>query len=465
MKRYKSYLIYFTSDFIAGVLGWILFYLLRRHYIEIKDFEVSFDILFPAILVALCWCGLYAYTGLYSTLFRKSRLNELIRVAKITLIGVAIIFFAVLLDDPVDTTTRFRFTYFTYFLIQFSIISLFRLIINTIAKRLVVLRKVQFNTLLVGNGQDALQLFLELEKNPNDLGQKFVGYIADGDICNEQLEAQLPKLGTISEVVEVVEKYEIQDIIIATEHTHAKELLRILNVFRRLKVSIKINPDRYDIIAGYVRTAQLFGTPLVEVQQSIIPAWERNSKRLLDIIASTLVLITFSWLYLILAFLVKVTSKGPVFFKQERVGKNGKPFKIFKFRSMYTDRNFESVTLTKENDPRVTPIGKKLRKYRFDEIPQFWNVLVGDMSLVGPRPEQPYYIDLITQSAPEYRLLHQVRPGITSWGQVKFGYAENVDEMLQRLKYDLLYIENMSLAMDLKIILYTVKTILVGAGK
>ncbi len=465
MKRIGQHLVFFISDFSASFLGWILFYYLRRHYIEAKDFGVSFQIIVPAILVSLCWCMLYAYTGLYKTLFRKSRLSETIKLAKITLIGVAIIFFAVLIDDPVDTTTRFRFTYFVYFLVQFSLVALFRLVINTIAKYLVLTGKVHFNTLLVGSGKQALDLYLELRKNPNDLGQRFVGFISDGEQENPELKKYLPHLGSLENIEHIVRQNNIQDIIIAAEHTHAKDLLSVLNTLRSMRISIKLNPDRYDIIAGYVKTTELLGTPLVEIQQSLIPSWEKNSKRLVDIIVSLSVLILFSWLYFILMLAVKLNSKGPVFYKQERIGRNGVPFKIIKFRSMYVDAEKYGPALSKDNDPRITKIGKFLRKYRLDEIPQFWNVLVGDMSLVGPRPERKHFIEQIVQKAPEYHLLHQVRPGITSWGQVKFGYAENVDEMLQRLKYDLLYIENMSLAMDLKIILYTIKTILKAEGK
>ncbi|MCS7077030.1 MAG: sugar transferase [Bacteroidia bacterium] len=465
MKRIGHYIVFFVSDFSASFLGWILFYYLRRHYIEAKEFGVSFQIIVPAILVSTCWCILYAYTGLYKSLFRKSRLSETIKIAKITLIGVGIIFFAVFLDDPVDTTTRFRFTYFVYFLVQFSLVAIFRLIVNSVAKYLVISKKVQFNTILVGSGTQALHLYIELERNPNDLGQKFIGFIADSDYIHPDLETHIPYLGKIEDIEEVVKKYGVQDIIVAAERTHAKDLLNVINKLRSMRISIKLNPDRYDIIAGYVKTTQLLGTPLVEIQQSLIPSWEKNSKRLVDIIVSLSVLVLFSWLYVIIIIAVKLNSKGPAFYRQERIGKNGVPFRIIKFRSMYIDAEKYGPALSKNNDPRVTKVGKFLRKYRLDEIPQFWNVLIGEMSLVGPRPERKHFIEQIVQKAPEYYLLHQVRPGITSWGQVKFGYAENVEQMIQRLKYDLLYIENMSLAMDLKIILYTIKTILKAEGK
>jgi len=214
-----------------------------------------------------------------------------------------------------------------------------------------------------------------------------------------------------------------------------------------------------------VKMSSIFGAPLIEVNPEIMPAWQFSLKRIIDIAVSILALMLLSPLMLVIALLVKVSSPGPVFFRQERVGKNGKPFQIVKFRSMYTDAEKNGPLLSSSTDPRITPIGRWLRRTRMDELPQFWNVLKGDMSLVGPRPERRHFIAEIMKLAPHYRHLHKVRPGITSWGQVKFGYAENVDQMVRRLKYDILYIENMSLAVDLKILAYTVLIILKGDGK
>ena len=178
-----------------------------------------------------------------------------------------------------------------------------------------------------------------------------------------------------------------------------------------------------------------------------------------------LALILLTPVYLFAAIMVKMGSKGPVFYSHERIGKNGKPFTMYKFRSIVQDAEKDGPQLSSKTDPRITSFGRFMRKTRIDEIPQFWNVLKGDMSMVGPRPERRYYIDKIVERAPHYKYLHKVRPGITSWGQVKYGYAENVDEMVERLKYDVLYIENMSLIVDLKILIYTVLIVLQGRGK
>ncbi|MFM9004633.1 MAG: sugar transferase, partial [Flavobacteriales bacterium] len=226
-----------------------------------------------------------------------------------------------------------------------------------------------------------------------------------------------------------------------------------------------IIPDMYDILSGSVKLNSVYGVPLIRINQGNMPLWQFAIKRLLDMVCSILALILLSPLMIVIACAIQYPSRGPVFFSQQRLGRYGKPFRIYKFRSMVVDAEAEGPKLSSENDPRVTKVGRVLRKTRMDEIPQFFNVLIGEMSLVGPRPERDFFIEQIMEKAPHYRHLHRVRPGITSWGQVKFGYAENVDQMIQRLKYDILYIENMSLAMDIKILFYTVLIVLKGTGK
>ena len=390
---------------------------------------------------------------------------ELGQTLLISFLGVVVIFFLLLLDDQVANYKYYYSSFIALFLLHFGISFLLRFMLTSSTVRKVHDRRIGFNTILIGGNEQAMAIHAEIEAMEKSPGNRFVGFVNVNGGDQLLTSVGLTRLGKWNELGSLIGQHAIEEVIIAVDSGEHAHISKIMNELEGTSVRIKIIPDMYDILSGSVKMTSIFGAPLIEVNPQIMPAWQFSLKRVMDICASSLALLILTPVYLVLAIAVQFSSKGPIFFRQERIGKHGRPFRIIKFRSMYSDAERDGPQLSSAKDPRITPIGRWMRRTRMDELPQFWNVLKGDMSLVGPRPERQHFIEAITEVAPHYRHLHKVRPGITSWGQVKFGYAENVEQMVRRLKYDILYIENMSLAVDLKILAYTVLIILKGDGK
>ena len=283
---------------------------------------------------------------------------------------------------------------------------------------------------MIGGNGKATKLYNDLENLERSMGNVMIGFLNVYDREEYLLEKHLEHLGNYEQVNEFIEKHNIEEVIIAIESSEHVAIKKIISLVDSSDVLIKIIPDMYDILTGSVKMNTIYGTPLIEISSTLMPIWQRNLKRIIDVTASTFVLIFCMPMFMAVALIIKLDSKGPIFYSHPRIGKNGKPFTIYKFRSMKTDAESKGPALSSDNDSRITGFGKFMRKTRLDEMPQFFNVLIGTMSLVGPRPERQYFIDQIVKTAPHYRHLHKVLPGITSWGQVKYGYAENVDEMI-----------------------------------
>lgn len=464
---------YLFADLFSAILAWTLFYVFRKLYIEPEKFGKPIPIAFEAqfywslLVIPTFWILIYSFTGSYKNIYRKSRLKEIGQTLLFSIIGVIIIFFALLLDDQIFSYKNYYQSILVLFGLHFGITASFRLVLSSITNYKVHNRIIGFNTVLVGSNQNALKLYNEMENLHESSGNKFIGFVHvdNKNGYSHELNKSLPHIGELSDLKDIINKNNVEEVIIAIESFEHENIGKIVNELDNENIIIKVIPDMYDILSGSVKMSSIFGAPLIQISREIMPSWEQSVKRIFDVSASLFVLISFSWAYLIIAIAVKLGSKGSIFYSHERIGWHGKPFFIHKFRSMYMDAEKNGPALSSKNDSRITPLGKFLRKVRLDEIPQFYNVLIGEMSIVGPRPERQFFIDQIIQKAPHYKHLHKIRPGITSWGQVKYGYAENVDQMTERLKYDIIYIENMALGVDMKILIYTALIVIQGRGK
>ena len=456
---------YILFDAVSAAAAWILFFYYRSVYIDGKSVLLSNTQIKGVILITLSWIVLYAFLGFYKNIYRKSRLKELGQTFSSTLLGVTILFFAVLIDDFIVTYKQYYFSYLVLFAFHFGLTSVFRLLLSSVTAYRVHNKLIGFKTIIIGSNEKAVRLFNDLENEIKSSGHQVLGFVSMDEKPSYLLSEKTNYLGAFNKIRQIITDYQVEDIIIAIETSEHNKIATILNELENTNVFIKIIPDMYDILSGSVKMSSILGTPLIEIKHQLLPEWERILKKMFDYLISIIAVILLSPIYFFTAIMVKMSSNGAIIYKQERIGLNGKPFKIYKFRSMYENAEKDGPQLSSKKDNRVTPWGKFMRRTRLDETPQFFNILKGDMSFVGPRPERQFYAEQLITKAPHYKHLYKVKPGITSWGMVKFGYAENLEEMLERLKYDILYIENMSFLIDLKIMIHTILIIFQGRGK
>lgn len=467
MNKQRQRIKYIVADILSSLLVWLCFLMFRWMVNDGRVFGYetvlvpAFNFYIPLFVYPLACFVVHYLSGYYVRPYRKTMAQEFLTTLTASLIISVGAFFAIILDDQVPSYQRYYVSLLALFILQFVISYVFRLGITLNTRKLVRKGIIRQNTVLVGTGQNARRIAAELGKAKD--GTQVIGFIA---IDNTSKEQTTDVLGNLDNFAELKNEYQIDSTVIALDNdVPENRLFQIINLLYPYGVEIQFTPRIYEILTGAARIHNLDISPLVNITKASMADWEASVKRAMDIVLSIIALIITSPLLCFCAIGIKRSSPGPVFYKQERIGLYGKPFDIIKLRTMYVGSEQEQPMLSNPNDKRVTPFGRWLRKYRIDELPQFVNVLLGEMSLVGPRPERRYYIEQIVKEAPYYCLIYKIRPGLTSWGPIKIGYSDTVEKMIERLNYDIIYMDNMSLKTDLKILLYTIEVIIKGKGQ
>lgn len=464
-------LIYVVTDFVTTYLAVFLFNVFRVSLITIpltlSEYYHYPKVLWGQVLFPLMMMAIYWLSGYYNKVDERSRAQEAILTMSSAILGSLGIFFLAVVNDSAWSRTLVLEYLLMLSGLLFVCVYCGRYLITTIELRRTRAAHKISHAVMLGTDEEAFRLACRINESSSNDGMKIHTFVR---LNGEDFD------GVHNENFVIIERSDLSDYC----QTHAvnrmiltpkvmgsgKEVASFIRLAADIKGALFVSPDVNSLVLASHRSFNVVGEPLVCISNPNIPDSTANIKRAVDVVGASVAMVLLSPLMLFLAIKVKCDSKGPVFFRQERLGYGGRPFEIIKFRSMRADaESGVGPQVTVDGDPRITHFGRFLRKYRLDELPQFWNVIKGDMSLVGPRPERRYFAEMIAARVPQYPFIYQVRPGITSWGMVRYGYASNLEQMIERLRYDLIYLENISILTDIKILLHTVRTVVGGHGK
>jgi exopolysaccharide biosynthesis polyprenyl glycosylphosphotransferase len=476
--RFLEKLLTFSFDVISFNIAFVATFWLRYKsdlFPEAFNPDIDFSsYIIPSLIITPAWALLFFFTGLYRDWYKESRVDEFFTVSRTVAAGI---FFLVLVTGAPQimdfartgnfsvlfTRTKMA-TVLTYGACMLVFATINRFTMHTILSIMFSKGIGVSHVLIIGASKSGEELLSEIRRYPA-LGYEVKGFVDDDGRKKGTLCGGLPVLGTYSDIPSIIKNENITGIIISHVSESANEILKIHGYCGDVRLTIYMVPSLMDIISGHLKTEQIFGVPLLILLQDHMPAWQAQVKRLLDIMVSLAVLILGAPIWIFVAVIISITSAGPAVYSQERVGRYGKKFIMYKFRSMYKDAEKKSgPQWATAEDPRITPVGRFIRKTRLDEIPQFINVLRGDMSLVGPRPEREFFIEQLKEEIPWYLRRLKMKPGVTGWAQIKHKYDSTIEDVKQKVVYDLYYFENMSLRLDIKIMLRTVFVVITGKG-
>ena len=434
MSKRTERILLFLLDFLLICLAYLVYFMMRVRSGWFR-YPIEPELYLPLITIYVYWLLLFAFFGLYRSWYAQSRLDEIITLFRTTAAGVLVLFFVIFIDDEsTNPQAGIRMLIAGYWFLLFAFVSLGRLALRAVQKRLLQAGIGSRNTLIVGWSAKARELCDMVLKYPA-LGYKVVGFVeagkAKGGKRPRRLEYRaIPLVGSSDHLSSLLEKHNVREVLVGLDSYEHDKLIHIINECNGYEVGLKMMADLYDIVSGQARISSIYGAPLIEVMPEIMKPWEESLKRIVDVVVAVLILLVGLPFWLIVAAIIRLNSPGPVLYKQERVGKNGKTFNMVKFRSMYTDAEKKSGPVwASRRDPRVTSVGKIIRSLHIDEVPQFINVLRGDMSLVGPRPERAFFVEKLAAELPLYKRRLKVRPGITGWAQVKHKYDESIEDV------------------------------------